>query len=84
MDKNRLYCHFIVSIYKITKIIDYNPSKMDYNPSVFYINIIHYNRLKSIIMYFLRTNYEFFVKVISFPVSCSCYVLRFINSYFSH
>ena len=31
MDNNRLYCHFIVRIYIIAKIIDYNPSKTDYN-----------------------------------------------------
>ena len=29
MDHNRLYCHNMVSIYKMTKIIDYNPLKMD-------------------------------------------------------
>ena len=45
MDNNRLYCPFIVLFYKITKLIDYNPSEMDYNPSTYHINIIHYNRL---------------------------------------
>ena len=31
MDNNRLYWIFIVSLYKITKIIDYNRLKMYYN-----------------------------------------------------
>ena len=35
MDNNRLYRIFIVSLYKITKIIDYNRSKVDYNDNNF-------------------------------------------------
>ena len=31
MDNNRLYCHFLVSIYKIRKTIANNLTKMDYN-----------------------------------------------------
>ena len=29
MDNNRLYCHLIASIYEVTQVIDYNPSKTD-------------------------------------------------------
>ena len=42
---NRLYCHNMVSIYKITKKNYYNPLKMDYNPNILHVNIILYNRL---------------------------------------
>ena len=36
MEKNQLYWIFIVSLYKITKIIDYNRAKMDYKATIFW------------------------------------------------
>ena len=35
MDDNRLYWIFVVSFYKITKIVDYNRLKMDYKDNIF-------------------------------------------------
>ena len=37
------FCHFIVSIHKITIVIDLKQLKMDYNPSFSYIGKIFYN-----------------------------------------